>query len=128
MVSAQRRGRSWGDGGNRRSYGELGYFSHKCENDIICNTVIDKVPYFNAPVYFENKEQIGKVDEIFGKEGEHGFSVKLDSGLQPSSFTVGQKIYINTQKLLSYDRIDQPRGRGGNRGGIIRSIMFLCIF
>lgn len=33
--------------------------------------MIDKVPYFNAPVYFENKEQIGKVDEIFGKEGEH---------------------------------------------------------
>lgn len=32
-----------------------------------CTTEENKVPYFNAPVYLENKEQIGKVDEIFGQ-------------------------------------------------------------
>ena len=26
----------------------------------------EKVPQFNAPIFLENKEQIGKVDEIFG--------------------------------------------------------------
>lgn len=42
---------------------------HPCEDDIVCKCTTDenKVPYFNAPVYLENKEQIGKVDEIFGQ-------------------------------------------------------------
>lgn len=42
---------------------------HPCEDDIVCRCTTDenKVPYFNAPVYLENKEQIGKVDEIFGQ-------------------------------------------------------------
>lgn len=42
---------------------------HPCEDDIVCKctTEENKVPYFNAPVYLENKEQIGKVDEIFGQ-------------------------------------------------------------
>lgn len=26
-----------------------------------------QIPYFNAPIFLENKSQIGKVDEIFGK-------------------------------------------------------------
>ena len=37
-----------------------------CENDLVVKSIIEKVPYFNAPVYFENKQAIGKVDEIFG--------------------------------------------------------------
>lgn len=47
----------------------LGEFLHPCEDDIVCKctTEENKVPYFNAPVYLENKEQIGKVDEIFGQ-------------------------------------------------------------
>lgn len=47
----------------------LGEFMHPCEDDIVCKctTAESKVPYFNAPVYLENKEQIGKVDEIFGQ-------------------------------------------------------------
>lgn len=42
---------------------------HPCEDDIVCKckTEENKVPYFNAPVYLDNKEQIGKVDEIFGQ-------------------------------------------------------------
>lgn len=42
---------------------------HPCEDDIVCKctTEENKVPYFNAPVYLENKEQVGKVDEIFGQ-------------------------------------------------------------
>lgn len=47
----------------------LGEFLHPCEDDLVCKCTTDenKVPYFNAPVYLENKEQIGKVDEIFGQ-------------------------------------------------------------
>lgn len=45
---------------------EVGIFTHTCEDDIVCNTTCGKIPYFNAPIYFDNKEQLGKVDEIFG--------------------------------------------------------------
>lgn len=30
----------------------------------------EKIPYFNAPIYLQNKTQIGKVDEIFGPINE----------------------------------------------------------
>lgn len=26
-----------------------------------------QIPYFNAPIFLENKTQIGKVEEVFGK-------------------------------------------------------------
>lgn len=38
----------------------------------------EKIPYFNAPIYLQNKTQIGKVDEIFGPINE---SVSQISGL-----------------------------------------------
>ena len=45
---------------------ELGHFMHPCEGDLVCKCTNEKIPYFNAPVYLENKSQIGKVDDIFG--------------------------------------------------------------
>jgi H/ACA ribonucleoprotein complex subunit 1 len=45
---------------------ELGYVMHPCEGEIVCRCTNEKVPYFNAFVYLENKTPIGKVDEILG--------------------------------------------------------------
>lgn len=44
---------------------------HACEGDLVCKNTGSKVPYFNAPIYLENKSQIGKVDEIFGQISNH---------------------------------------------------------
>ncbi|MBO8641841.1 hypothetical protein INP00_14320, partial [Staphylococcus aureus] len=33
----------------------LGYFTHACQDDIICKAEMEDVPYFNAPIYFANK-------------------------------------------------------------------------
>lgn len=44
----------------------IGEFMHPCEGDMVCRAVSDKVPFFNAPVYLENKTMLGKVDEILG--------------------------------------------------------------
>ena len=49
---------------------ELGMLMHTCQNDLVCKATNEKVPYFNAPIYLENKSQIGKVDEIFGPMNE----------------------------------------------------------
>ncbi|KAL6117254.1 gar1 [Pungitius sinensis] len=112
----------------------LGEFVHPCEDDIVCKctTEENKVPYFNAPVYLENKEQIGKVDEIFGQLREFYFSVKLSDNMKASSFKKLQKFYIDPMKLLPLQRFlprppgekGPPRGgrggRGGGRGGGFR--------
>jgi rRNA processing protein Gar1 len=40
---------------------------HPCDDLIVLkSTNKDEVPFFNAPIFLENKEQVGKVDEIFG--------------------------------------------------------------
>jgi H/ACA ribonucleoprotein complex subunit 1 len=33
---------------------------------MVCDAAIEKVPYFNAPIFLENKTQIGKIEEILG--------------------------------------------------------------
>ncbi|KAK8785886.1 hypothetical protein V5799_007749 [Amblyomma americanum] len=45
---------------------EFAYLSHPCQDDLVAKVTDDRVPFFNAPLYLENKQQIGKVDEIFG--------------------------------------------------------------
>lgn len=45
---------------------EIGHLLHPCESDLVLKCTNESVPYFNAPIYLENKQQIGKVDEIFG--------------------------------------------------------------
>ncbi|XP_076877134.1 H/ACA ribonucleoprotein complex subunit 1 [Brachyhypopomus gauderio] len=111
----------------------LGEFVHPCEDDIVCKCVTSEnmVPYFNAPVYLENKEQIGKVDEIFGQLRDFYFSVKLSENMKASSFKKLQKFYIDPAKLLPLQKfLPRPpgekgparggRGRGGGRGGGFR--------
>ncbi|KAG8519456.1 H/ACA ribonucleoprotein complex subunit 1, partial [Galemys pyrenaicus] len=69
---------------------------HPCEDDIVCKctTEENKVPYFNAPVYLENKEQIGKVDEIFGQLRDF-VSFSLSENMKASSFKKLQKTRIS---------------------------------
>jgi H/ACA ribonucleoprotein complex subunit 1 len=66
------RGRGGGRGGGgrfqQRDEGppaeivEAGQVAHECESELLCRwTLTDKVPYFNAGIYLENKRKIGKV-------------------------------------------------------------------
>lgn len=34
---------------------EMGTFMHACEGEMVCESVNPKIPYFNAPIYLENK-------------------------------------------------------------------------
>ncbi|KAF7984088.1 hypothetical protein HWV62_17660 [Athelia sp. TMB] len=74
----------------------------------------DKVPYFNAPIYLQNKSVIGKVDEILGPINEVFFSIKMDAGMVASSFKKGDKVYIGGDKLLPIERfLPKPKVAGG---------------
>ena len=128
-----------GRGGSARSFNqgppdqivEMGLFLHPCEGEMVCakSPNQSKVPYFNAPIFLENKTQIGKVDEILGPINEVYFTVKLSEGVLATSFKKNDKVYIGTDKLLPLDRflpkpkgakVEKPTGRQGmnpSRGG-----------
>ena len=105
----------------------LGTFSHACQEDLVVKSSIEDVPYFNAPIYLENKQQIGKIDEILGTIREYYVSVKLSDDVKAKSFESNKQLFIDPAKLLPLSRfLPQPpgakkmgggRGRGGGRGG-----------
>lgn len=45
------------------------------------------MPYFNAPIFLENKTQIGKVEEIFGPINNVYFTVKMSAGVVATSYS-----------------------------------------
>lgn len=93
----------------------MGSFVHAVESEMLCSsTIADKVPYFNAPIYLQNKSVIGKVDEILGPINEVYFSIKMSEGVIASSFQKGDKVYIGGDKLLPIERfLPKPKVAGG---------------
>ena len=112
---------------------------HACEGDMLYESTNTKIPYFNAPIYLENKVRnlsedwlkkkslLGKVDEILGPMNGVLFTVKPADGIVATSFKKGDKVFIGGDKLLPLDRfLPKPKapsvkrpggGRGGGRGG-----------
>lgn len=70
----------------------VGYFDYVCQDDLVCKITIQDVPYFNAPIFLENKEQIGKIDEIFGNLRDYYVTIKLGENMKASSFKQQQKV------------------------------------
>lgn len=72
----------------------LGYFAYTAQDDLICKVEIEDVPFFNAPIYLENKEQIGKIDEIFGNLRDYSVSIRLGENMKANSFKANQKVFL----------------------------------
>ncbi|MED6223031.1 hypothetical protein PIB30_118947 [Stylosanthes scabra] len=98
---------------------EVSTFMHACEGDAVTKLTNEKIPFFNAPIYLQNMTQIGKVDEIFGPINESYFSIKMMEGIVATSYSAGDKFYIDPRKLLPLARfLPQPKGQSqGGRGG-----------
>ncbi|XP_016980191.1 probable H/ACA ribonucleoprotein complex subunit 1 [Drosophila rhopaloa] len=129
--------RGGGRGGGRGAFDNgpperviaLGSYVYSCQNDLVCKVGIQDVPYFNAPIFLENKEQVGKIDEIFGTVRDYSVSIKLSDNVYANSFKPNQTLYIDPGKLLPIARFlpkpPQPKGakkaftnnRGGGGGG-----------
>ncbi|KAK3822338.1 MAG: Gar1/Naf1 RNA binding region-domain-containing protein [Linnemannia gamsii] len=94
---------------------------HACEGEMVCKSTNVKIPYFNAPIYLENKSQIGKVDEILGPMNELYFTIKLQDGMVATSFKANDKVFIAPDKLLPLERfLPKPKavGKVAKRGGM----------
>ncbi|KAH7137996.1 Gar1/Naf1 RNA binding region-domain-containing protein [Dendryphion nanum] len=109
-----------GRGGYGQSFGppdevhELGTFVHACEGEMFCESVNPKIPYFNAPIYLENKTPVGKVDEILGPLNQVFFTIKPQDGIQAGSFKSGDKFYIGGDKLLPLEKfLPKPKALPG---------------
>lgn len=129
-----RGGRGRGGGRPQQNFNEppssiipVGTVMHPCEEYIILkNSLDERVPIFNRPLYLENKTKIGVIDDVFGPITDFMFSVKCDPGVQPTSFKADQTIYMNPEHFLPMSRF-LPKaggsggasrgGRGGSRGG-----------
>lgn len=72
------------------------HYSHPCENYLVLKVDMEDVPYFNAHVFLENKEPVGKIDEIFGSLHDYFVSVKLNDDLKATSFKVNDKVIITS--------------------------------
>jgi len=48
-----------------------------------------KMPMFSKSVWFENKNYIGIIDDLYGKFTEPMFTVKLEAGVKASSIDIG---------------------------------------
>ncbi|KAK0101496.1 H/ACA snoRNP pseudouridylase subunit [Cadophora gregata] len=120
------------DNGPPDTVQEIGAFQHACEGEMVCESTNTKIPYFNAPIYLQNKltattTQIGRVEEILGPINHVYFSVKVSEGIQASSFKSGDKFFIGGDKLLPLEKFlpkpkpppgtAKPKRAGGARGG-----------
>ncbi|OJD26894.1 H/ACA ribonucleoprotein complex subunit 1 [Blastomyces percursus] len=133
-------GRGGRGGGFQPSFGppatvlEMGSFVHACEGEMVCESINPKIPYFNAPIYLENKTPVGKVDEVLGPINQVYFTIKPQEGIVATSFKSGDKFYIGGDKLLPLEKyafLPKPKpppgapkpkkaggaGRGAARGG-----------
>lgn len=111
------RGGFGGGGGNFKKFDTgppekvipVGYFDYVCQDDLVCKVTIQDVPYFNAPIFLENKEQIGKIDEIFGNLRDYYVTIKLGENMKANSFKQQQKVcrrhfsvYVSMSFQFSY--------------------------
>lgn len=122
-----------GRGGFNRSFDQgppeqvipLGFFDYTVQDDLVCKVEIEDVPFFNAPIYLENKEQVGKIDEIFGNIRDYSVTIRLGENMKAGSFKKNQKLFIDPAKLLPLQRflprapgsVQKKPGRGGRGGG-----------
>ncbi|KAI9269743.1 Gar1/Naf1 RNA binding region-domain-containing protein [Helicostylum pulchrum] len=91
----------------------VGTFVSACEGEMVCKLNNPKVPFFNAPIYLQDKTLIGKIDEILGPLNEIFFTVKMESGVTATTFKPDDKVYIGLDKLLPMERfLPKPKVAG----------------
>lgn len=90
---------------------------HAAEGEMVCKLTNAMIPYFNAGIYLENKAKLGKVEEVFGPVTKVYFTIKVDTGVNATSFKLGDKVFIGTDKLLPLSRFTNEGKSGGGRGG-----------
>eukprot|EP01064_Diplonema_japonicum_P007317 TRINITY_DN1496_c0_g2_i1.p1 TRINITY_DN1496_c0_g2~~TRINITY_DN1496_c0_g2_i1.p1 ORF type:complete len:178 (+),score=46.18 TRINITY_DN1496_c0_g2_i1:54-536(+) len=95
-----------------------GTFMHSAEDQMIAKSShVERVPMFNTYVYKQNKQKLGKIDEILGQTRDVHFSIVPISGVEAGSFSEGDSFYISTQKFTPLYKFADNKPKGGKKGG-----------
>lgn len=104
------RGGGRGGAGGGRSFGppaevtQVGIVDKVVEGKLICNCTHKDVPILRRKVYFQNKNEIGSIDDVFGTVSAYGFVVELNTDLKAESFKSGDIIYGDNYNMLPLNR------------------------
>jgi H/ACA ribonucleoprotein complex subunit 1 len=73
---------------------EIATFSHECEGLLIATMTSEQVPLLMRAIYLQNKNKIGKIDDIFGAINSGGIAIKPDEGVKADGFKAGDKVCL----------------------------------
>ena len=130
-----RGGRGGGRGGfgGGRSFGpptevvQIGKIDKIVEGKLIVDCVHRDVPILRRKVFYQNKNEMGNVEDVYGTTMNYGFVVELSADIKAESFKAGDLIYGDPYNMLSLSRFTQDdrkpafkaKGALGQQGNII---------
>ena len=93
-------GRGGGFGGGRGGFNQgppaqvspVATYANTVEGLICCMLDDKKVPLLMRSIYTQNKNLIGKVDDVFGPVTAPGIAIKPVDGINQDSFKAGDKV------------------------------------
>ena len=97
-------------GGGARSFGppneviQIGLVDKIVEGKLICNWTHKDVPILRRRLYYQNKNEMGSVEDVFGTISAYGFVIELNDDIKADSFKPGDIIYGDPYNLLPLDR------------------------
>ena len=59
---------------------------------LIAYNIGEYVPLLMRSIYLQNKNKVGKVDDVFGQLNGSGIAIKPDDGVKAESFKAGDKV------------------------------------
>ena len=59
---------------------------------MICNIIGNQVPLLMRAIYLQNKNKLGKVDDVFGPMSAPGIAIQPEEGIKVDSFKPGDKV------------------------------------
>lgn len=128
-----RGGRGGGRGGGQ-SFGppaevhQIGKVDKIVEGKLICECTHKDVPILRRKVFYQNKNEMGNVEDVFGTVANYGFVVELSQDIKADGFKPGDLIYGDLYNLLPLDRFLQsenttrPKNKALHQQGI-----YLCL-
>ncbi len=106
-------GRGGRGGAPRRDFGppavvvQVGKVDKIVEGKLICDCVHKDVPILRRKVFYQNKNELGNVEDVFGTTANIGFVVELSANISADSFKSGDLIYGDQFNMLTLDRFTQ---------------------
>ena len=97
-------------GGQRRDAGppstvvQIGKVEKIVEGKIICECTHRDVPILRRKVYYQNKNELGNIEDVFGTTANVGFVIELPESIKADSFKEGDLIYGDQFNMLTKDR------------------------